>query len=256
MTRILLVPDRFADYRMWSDIPDRIQSRAQVVHFDRHEQVPWTAADGGFLDTARRLAHDGTFDIVAAAGQAARFGFAAAEAGLARGVVFFYPSLDRVLDEAVSSMAEVDLTEMLGPYVPIVGAMQEQDAGRRRDILLRVIRDVAGPDAESAELERMEGMIIDHAEEFFAHLRATADAVAAGPAQPAPPWLERPWIDRLADLPIPVTAVVAPRNRAIGDAIASRAADAEVVVASPRMATVAEPGRSAEIFMRMLDRLG
>jgi hypothetical protein len=90
---------------MWSDIPDRIQGRAQVVHFDRHEQVPWTAADGGFLSTARRLARDGTFDIAAAAGQAARFGFAVAKAGLARGVVFFYPSLDRVLDEAVSSMA-------------------------------------------------------------------------------------------------------------------------------------------------------
>lgn len=256
MPSILLVPDRFADYRMWSDIPDRIQARAQVVHFDRHEQVPWTAPDGGFLTTARRLAHDGTFDIVAAAGQAARFGFAVAEAGLARGVVFFHPSVDRVLDEAVSSMADIELTEVLGPYVPIVGAMQERDASRRRDILLRVARDTAGPDAASGELECIEGMIIDHAEEFFAYLRVTVDAAAAGPAQPAPPWLERPWIDRLADLPIPVTAVVAPRNRAIGDEIASRAADAEIIVASPRMAPVAEPGRSAGILARMLDRLG
>lgn len=134
--------------------------------------------------------------------------------------------------------------------------MQEGDASRRRDILLRVVRDTAGPDAASGELERMEGMIIDHAEEFFAYLRATMDAAAAEPAHPAPPWLQRPWIDRLPDLPIPVTAVVAPRNLAIGDAIAARAADAEIVVASPRMAPVAEPGRSAEILVRMLDRLG
>jgi hypothetical protein len=255
MPSILLVPDQFADYRMWSDIPDRIQGRARVVHFDRHDQVPWTAADGGFLGTARRLAHDGTFDIVAAAGQAARFGFAVAEAGLARGAVFFYPSLDRVLDEAVSGMDEADLTEMLAPYAPIVGAMQEGDASRRRDILLRVVRDTAGADAGPAELERMEGMITDHAEEFFAYLQATMDA-ADGPARPAPPWLERPWIDRLADLTIPVTAVVAPRSLTTGDAIASRAADAEIVVASPGMTPVAEPGRSAAILIRMLDRLG
>ena len=98
MPRILFIPDQFTDYRMWSDIPDRIQGRAEVIHFDRHEQIPWTpAAGGGFLDAARRLAADGSFDIVAAAGQAARFGFAVAEAGLARGVVFFYPSLDRQL---------------------------------------------------------------------------------------------------------------------------------------------------------------
>lgn len=255
MPSILFIPDRFTDYRMWSDIPDRIQGRAEVVHFDRHEQVPWTAADGGFLDPARRLANDGTFNIVAAAGQAARFGFAVAEAGLARGAVFFYPSLDRVLDEAVSGLDEVDLTEMLGPYVPIVGAMQEGDASRRRDILLRVVRETARQAAGSGELERMEGMIIDHAEEFFAYLRATME-VADGPAHPAPPWLERPWIDRLADLTIPVTAVVAPRSLTIGDAIAGRAADAEIVVASPGMAPVAEPGRSAEILVRMLDRLG
>jgi hypothetical protein len=255
MPRILLVPDRFADYRMWSDIPDRIRGRAEVVHFDRHGQVPWTAADGGFLSTARRLASDGTFDIVAAAGEAARFGFAVAEGGLARGAVFFYPSLDRVLDEASSSLADIDLTEVLAPYAPIVGAMQEGDASRRRDILLRVVRETAGPDAESGELERMEGMIIDHAEEFFAYLRATIDA-ADGSAHPAPPWLEWPWIDRLADLTIPVTAVVAPRGLIIGDAIASRAADAEIVVASPGLAPVAEPGRSAAILIRMLDRLG
>jgi hypothetical protein len=256
MPRILLVPDRFADYRMWSGIPDRIRGRAEVVHFDRHDQVPWTAADDGFLSTARRLADDGAFDIVAAAGQAARFGFAVAEAGLARGAVFFYPSLDRVLDETVSGLDEADLMETLGPYVPIVGAMQEEDPSRRRDILLRVVRETAGPEAGPAELAHMEGMIIDHAEEFFAYLRTAMDAVAAGPAHPAPPGLDRPWIDRLADLTIPVTAVVAPRSLAIGDAIASRAADAEIVVASPGMAPVAEPGRSAAILVRMLDRLG
>ena len=226
-----------------------------MVHFDRHEQVPWTAADGGFLEAVRRLAADETFDIVTVAGEAARFGFAVAEAGLARGAVFFYPSLDRLLDEAASDLADTDFTEVLGPYAPVVGALQEGDASRRRDILLRVVRETAGPAAESGELERMEGMIIDHAEEFFAYLRATMDA-ADGLAHPVPPWLERPWIDRLADLTIPVTAVVAPRSLAIGDAIASRAADAEIVVASPGMAPVAEPGRSAAILVRMLDRLG
>jgi hypothetical protein len=256
MPRILFIPDRFTDYRMWSDIPDRIQGRAEVIHFDRHEQMPWTAAAGGdFLGAVRRLAADGSFDIVAAAGQAARFGFAVAEAGLARSVVFFYPSLDRQLDEVSSSMGDIDLAEALGPYLPVADALHEGDASRRRDILVQVIRDTAGPDVESGELERVASMISDHAAEFFAEMEEAQAAGAVGFPSPDPPWLERPWIDRLAALTVPVVAVVAPHGAAIGDAIARRAQDADIVMANPRLTPVAAPNGSAEALMRMLDRL-
>jgi hypothetical protein len=256
MRRVLFIPDRFMDYRMWADIPDRVRGRAEVIHFDQHEQVPWAEADGdGFLNSVRRLAADGSLDIVVAAGQAARFGFATAEAGLARGVLFFYPSLDRVLDEVTSRMGDVDAAEVLDPYLPVADALHENDASRRLDILVQVVRDTAGPDADSDEMERVVGMISDHAAEFFAEMQAVQAASADDRLRPDPPWLERPWIDRLATLTMPVTAMVAPHGAAIGEAIARRAQDAEIVVSSPRLTPIAAPSRSAAAILRMLDRL-
>ena len=83
--------------------------------------------------------------------------------------------------------------------------------GRRRGILVQVIRDTAGPDVESGELERVASLISDHAAEFFAEMEEAQAAGAAGFPPPDPPWLERPWIDRLAALTVPVVAVVLPK---------------------------------------------
>jgi hypothetical protein len=38
LPRILFVPDRFSDYRMWSDIPDRLAGRVEAIHFEQHRQ--------------------------------------------------------------------------------------------------------------------------------------------------------------------------------------------------------------------------
>lgn len=240
---------------MWADIPDRLGGRADVIHFDQHEQVPWAEADGGFLDAVRRLGGDGSLDIVVAAGQAARFGFAVAEAGLTRGLVLFYPSLDRILTEVISGMADVDPAELLEPYLPIAEALHEEDASRRLDILVQVVCDTAGPDTEPAELARAVEMISDHAAEFFAELQATQTAGTADCPQPEPPWLQRPWIDHLATLTIPVTAVVAPHAAAIAEAITRRGRDTEIVLARQRLTPIAAPSESAQVLTQMLDLL-
>jgi hypothetical protein len=236
------------DYRMWNDVPDRIRDHAEIVHLDRYAQIPWTTADeGGFLDTVRELATAGAFDIVVAAGQAARFGFAVAQAGLAGGLMLFYPSPDRPMDEVYSGGGDLDPADVLEPYLPVMDALRETDASRRREILMEIVSDTAGADVDMAELERALGMVGDHADELFAELRA----------RPAPPWPERPWIDHVADLTVPVTMVVAPgvAGQALGEAIAHRAADAEIVVASPRITPVAEASQSAQALLRMLDRV-
>lgn len=163
MPWILFVPDQFTDYRMWSDIPDWIQGRAEVIHFDQHEQIPWADAGGGFLAAVRRLAGAGVLDIVVAAGQAARFAFAIAEAGLARGLIFIYPSPDCLLDEP----PDVDLAEVLKPYLPVVAAVREGHIDRLRDVLVQVACDTAGPDAEPRELQRLIDMLTDHAGELL-----------------------------------------------------------------------------------------
>jgi hypothetical protein len=129
---VLFIPSRFCDYRLWSDIPDRLKGRALAIHCDQHD-LPWTAVDGEFLEAAGRLAPIGGFHIVAAHGEAARFAFALAEAGLGRGLVFFQPSLDSFPlpdDVHVDWSALGDLDHVLDPYIPILSALDEPDPGR------------------------------------------------------------------------------------------------------------------------------
>lgn len=263
---ILFIPDRFGDYRLWSDIPDRLQGRAQAIHFDQHD-LPWTSGNGEFLAEARRLAPDGTFDIVAANGGAARFGFALVEAGLARGLVLFQPSLDSFPgDVHLELPAGFDLDHAMEPFMPVLSVLDEPDPGHRREVLLDVIRATAEPDLEPAAVQLLLAMYSDHADEFFASLQAfaaegeQAEALERADADEPidiPPWLERPWIDRLVDLDVPVTAVVSQRGRVIAEAIASRAKDAEIVVAGANVGL--EPAenraRAADAILRMLDRI-
>lgn len=258
MPSVLFVPERFKDYRMWYDIPDRLGGRAEVIHFDQHEQIPWAADSAVFVDAARRLVPGGGFHIVAGAGGAARFVFALAEAGLAKGLVFFQPTLDSIPDDVRVDLAGlVDLSslgEELAAFQPIVSAIHEPDPGRRREILLQSVRETAGPDRDPAGLELELEMMSDHAEEFFAHLQVTAAEAEAGHVPQDPPWMQRPWIDRLAKLTVPVTAIgVGP----FPEAIARRAQDAEIVLAAGNggMAPPADRARAAEALLRMLDRI-
>ena len=50
-------------------------------------------------------------------------------------------------------------------------------------------------------------------------------------------------------------AVVAPQVAALGDVIARRAADAEIVIAKPRLTPVADPAASVAALLRMLSRV-
>ena len=135
-----------------------------------------------------------------------------------------------------------------------VAAVREGHIDRLRDVLVQVACDTAGPDAEPRELQRLIDMLTDHAGELLTHLQATQAAAAADRSLPDPPWLEQPWIDRLATLTVPVIAIVAPGSTALGDMIIRRARDAEIVVAD-QLVPVALPSGSAEVIVQMLDRL-
>jgi hypothetical protein len=250
---ILFIPDRFRDYRMWYDIPDRLRGRAEVIHFDQHERIPWTAHSAELVEAARRLTSDSGFDVVAAAGWAARFACALAEAELARGLVFFQPMLDSIPDDVHVDLS--GLEEALAPFRPLASAIHQPDSSRSRDILLQVIRDTAAQDREPAVLEQELAMTSDHAEEFLEHLRATAVAADADSVPPDPPWMGRPWIDRLAQLAVPVTAIgIGP----FPEAVARRAKNAEIVPVAGNggMAPPADRAKAAEALLRMLDRVG
>jgi len=249
--RILFVPDRFMDYRMWSDIPDRLAGRAEIVHVDQREQIPWGEADEVFVAATRHLAAGSSKRVVAAAGQAARFGFALAEAGLAEGLAFFTPSLDRLPDGSTVDFSALD--EVIRPYEPIVDALDEPDPARQKETLLAVLRETAGLYLEPAQVEIARDMMSDHADEYFAHLRALA-AEAEGPTRPDPPWVERPWVDRLGELAVPVT-VVGSRGP-VWETIARRARDAEITVAAGTgLAPAEDRARAADALVRTLDRI-
>ena len=253
LPKVLFIPDQFMDYRMWSDIPQRLRGHARVIHFDQQAQLPWAAENGEFVRAADSLAAGGSFHVVAAAGQAARFAFALAEAGMTKGLVFFGASLDCIPDDFHADLS--DMERVLDPYLPIASAIDEPDPRHRRDILLRVLRDTAPPDAEPAQLALAAAMMSDHAGELFTHLRAIAAAGVDEQLPPAPPWIERPWFGRLAELTLPVMAVGA---GASADAIASRARDAEIVAAAGGgvlPSPAAGRARAAEAILRMLDRL-
>lgn len=249
--RILFIPHHYTDYRMWTGIPDLIQDRAEVTHFDQHERVPWPDPDAGFIAAVRRLSGDRPFDIVTAAGEAARFAFAVAENGLARGVVFLDPALDRHPDDA----PDVDLTEVLAPYLSVIPVLLEGDADQLRDALMQVARDTAGPDAAASELQLFADIFTDHAGELFSDIKAIQAEAATGVQQPTPPWLDPPWIDRVGSLTIPVTAVIPPKGAAVGETITRRARQAELVTVSPGLVSVADPGQFAAVLLRMLDRV-
>jgi hypothetical protein len=255
MPSVLFIPDRFMDYRMWGEVPDLIRDRASVVHLDQCMHIPWPAPDEGFLDAVRGLAPREGFDVVAAAGQAARFGFAIASAGLSAGLMFFYPTPDRHLDEVTAAAPDPDPAEYVDPFLPLVNALEEEDAALRRDILIQVVRDTAGPGADPVELDRVLAMTRDHAEEIFASLAAAAEPADPHGEQGGPPWLRQPWLDQLPDLGVPVMAVIAPQVSTLGDVIARRAADAEIVIAEPRLTPVPNPATSVAALLRMLSRV-
>ncbi len=70
-----------------------------------------------------------------------------------------------------------------------------------------------------------------------------------------PPWVLRLWIDRIAALSVPVMTV---GHVSIGEAIARRAQDAEVIDVmggGALMAPAESRARAAEALLRMLDRV-
>ena len=80
----------------------------------------------------RSLAPREGFDVVTAAGQAARFEFAVASAGLGAGLMLFYLAPDRHLDEVTAAAPDPDPAKYVDPFLPLVNAFEEEDASWRR----------------------------------------------------------------------------------------------------------------------------
>jgi hypothetical protein len=170
MERVLLIPARFTDWRMWAGIPDRLARRAAVTHLDQLISLPWAAAPDAIVGLARSQ-EPGEWDVVVAAGQACPFAVALAAAGLGRGLVLIQPEIpfDRIPEDVDPGLAMPD-SAALAPYEVLVGAMHAATPQEWRSLLTQTIRQTVPPDLPHDELHLMVQLAGDHAAEVRAEL--------------------------------------------------------------------------------------
>jgi hypothetical protein len=218
---VLFLPDLFYDHRIWADLPARLGADCDAVCYDMHESMPWGEPDSrAFLDAVRRLVPYPGRTAVAAAGQAAGLAVQAARFGLAGGLVLFQPVPDHVPPEAITSAPAEDLMAAAAPWAGLIDATAETDAARRAELATRTWREAYAGRLAASDVELACQVIAGHVDQVLATVTAVATAAAAGAP---PPQAGLPWVDRLAEISVPVTVVSARRTGRIGRAIADMA---------------------------------
>jgi hypothetical protein len=264
MQRVLLIPDRFSDYRMWGGIPDRLARRAEVSHLDRLIDLPWSGGSGAVVALARGQ-QPGGWDVVVAAGRASPFAVALAAAGLARGLVLAEPEIpfNRIPDDVEFALKLPD-DDVLATYEPLVSAMHDASAEQWRDMMIDVLRQTSRPDLPPAELDLAIQMATDYAADVRAELLAFAAADAVDRELPDDVQLAQlhargRWLDKLASLTVPVMTVVPAPMRHYGQTVSRYAAEAEIVTTDSTIQPGGSQGaardQAAAAIGRMLDRV-
>jgi hypothetical protein len=166
--------------------------------------------------------------VLVAAGWAAGRAVHAALDGQAAGLVLFQPAPDYLPPEA---RPEVSLEEMLAaaaPWAGLIDAAQETDAVRRTELVVATWRDIYGPHLAAPDIDLACQVISAHVDEVLATAAESAAAAMAGGPMPQ---LGPPWVDRLAELTVPVTVMTSRRASRTGQALAGRIPDGRFVVA-------------------------
>lgn len=260
--RVLFIPQRFSDYRMWGDIPARLAGRAKAIHLDQHLQLAW-ADSRTVVASVRGLLAPGGCDVAVAAGDTCPFAVELADAGLAGSLVLLDPEIpfDRIPDDVEVSFGAVP-DDILAPYEPIVSALHDADPDEWRDLIVGLVRQTMAAGADPAELERAVSIAADHAAEVRAELQAFAAADAAERDLPDEVQLARfrtrgRWLDQLASLTLPVVTVVPAAARSRATTLSRLAPPQhEVVLTQARYVLLpgGRDGQAAAAIERMLDR--
>jgi len=269
MQRVLLIPARFTDRRMWAGIPERLARRAAVSHLDQLISLPWAAAPDAVVGLARSQAPDG-WDVVVAASQACPLAVALAAAGLSRSLVLIQPEIpfDRIPEDVDLGPAapELDALQLdaAAPYEVLVGALHAATPEEWRVLLTQTIRQTAPAGFPPGEVDLMVQIAGDHAAEVRAELLDFERAEAAERYLPEDAqWLWRRergrWLDRLAALTLPVLVVVPGPERFVGETISRITRNMTALVVTERgivpPSTAAARQQAAEGIESLLDRL-
>jgi hypothetical protein len=264
MQRVLLIPARFTDWRMWAGIPHRLARRAAVSHLDQLISLPWAAGPEAVVGLVRAEAPGG-WDVVVAAGQACPIAVALAAAGLCRGLVLIQPEVpfDRIAEDVDLGPATHDL-DASAPYEVLVGAMHAATPEEWRVLLTQTIRQTAPPGLSPGELDLVVQLAGDHAIEVRAELLDFERAESSErylPEDAQRLWRRERgrWLDQLATLTLPVLAVVPGGERYIGQTIGRIARNLETLVVTEQgivpPSTEAARELAAAAIERLLDRV-
>jgi hypothetical protein len=265
MQRVLLIPARFTDWRMWSRISGRLARNAEVNHLDQLISLPWAATPDAVVGLARSRAPHG-WDIVAAAGQACPFAVALAAAGLGRGLVLIQPEIpfDSIPEDVDLGPATPGL-DALEPYEMLVGAMHAATAEGWRALLTQTVRQTAPPGLPHGELDLMVQLANDHAAEVRAELLDFERAEVGErylPSDAQKLWRRERgrWLDQLATMTLPLLVVVPGPERFIGETIGRIAFNLETLVVTEQgivpPSTAAARDQAAAAIERLADRVG
>jgi hypothetical protein len=121
-----------------------------------------------------------------------------------------------------------EVAEAAGWFAPVLEAVHEPDLARRQELVIGAWRNRYGAHLTAEDLELACQVISDHTEDLLASVK---DVVAAAEAGEDISWPSPPWIDRLGEIDIPVAVVVSRLARRLGQAVARRAPDSQVIEA-------------------------
>jgi hypothetical protein len=247
MPSALLVPDRHYDYRIWTDLPDRLRRSCEVVLYDQQDPAD---------PAVRRLAPGRRFDVVAAAGDSADLAVSIALTHQARGLVLFQPSL--VPDPGVRMAPDASVAELVAAadwIRPVLAALEETDPVRRRELVVGAWRDRYGPHLRPADLALACDVIGDHAEDLLASMKTAVAAAEAGAEMPGSGAIA---VSKLGEIDMPMTVVVSGRAVRLAEAAARQARDCRVLVAKAQtnLVWLEDADTAAEAITEMFTRGG
>jgi hypothetical protein len=257
MACTLMISQRFADRRLWSDFPTRLGQPSEIVF----AELPAVAVPGSrpALDEIRDLVPGGRtrFGVVAGAGDAAGLAVEVALAGLAGGIVLFQPELDGIPEE-LRSVDFSGLEEQTRLYAPLLAGVGEPDPVKWRHLVTEVVDQTLGVHLTPQDRALVHHVMADHAGEIQHELQQAVAAHAQGQPPRTPPEPGERWIDRLRQLTVPVTIMSARPGFQVAEILAARAPQGEAVLArgDAGMPWLEDRDKAVAVLTGMIGRCG
>jgi hypothetical protein len=228
MAQLLMISPRFADHRIWADIPARMPGNSEITYYEQRGQ----AGDASAGLQIRELVpvSTGSFGTVVAAEDAARLAVGVALDGLADGVVLLQPSLDGIPEE-LGPTDFSGLEERAALFAPLLKGAGESDPAKWRALVEDVVNQAIGVRLGAADAALVREVMGDHAGEIQGELQRALAAHARGEQWQTAADPGQRWIDRIRELSVPVVIISNRSGYPAAEVLAARAPHGRAVLA-------------------------